>query len=264
KNKIRQLLLRKNKVVHSQNSAFYNVYDQKKLDGNLTVISYNIKYSRKIDKAIKLLIDHEDLNNDGILCLQEMTYEGVEKIAKTLQYNYIYYPAAVHRMARVNMGNAILSKWPIIKHRKLILPRIDDSDSRRIAVQATVKIEDKEIMFFSVHKEMMMRPRHRIKQVKQIIDSIPTDIRYCVIAGDFNTFRDKTLKAILQAFEEDGFTTATGNVKWSYQHWYFLNKKSRLDHIFSRGMNVVNSGHVVDRSPSDHLPIWAEFNFKDS
>ena len=69
---------------------------KQKFSGTLKVITYNIKLSRKIDKALKLLSGHDELKDADIICLQEMDHLGIQLIAKSLGYNYIYYPAILH------------------------------------------------------------------------------------------------------------------------------------------------------------------------
>ena len=100
------------------------VCEKRKFDGIIKVITYNIKLSKKIDKAAQLLAQHDDLNDADIICLQEMDPAGVKHIAHALKYNYVYYPAILHPRSEKDFGNAILSKWPIVSDQKIILPKI--------------------------------------------------------------------------------------------------------------------------------------------
>jgi len=227
-------------------------------NGTIRIVSYNIKFSAKITAAVNLFKSNEFLRGADIICLQEMNVDSVEHIAGELGYNFVYYKAAAHILHRKYLGNAVLSKWPIIGDEKIVLPQDDEGHSRRIAVRATVDINGRHLVVFSVHKEVFIRPVIRRQQAKTIIRAIPDDHRLCVIAGDFNTFRKNVLQSIVESFVDHDFELATGDVGWTYRHWYLLNRKSLLDHIFVRGFSVVSSGKVNDRTASDHLPVWTE------
>ncbi len=89
-----------------------------------------------------------------IILLQEMNEEGVDKIAKSLEYNYVYYPASIHTHHGKNFGNAILTKMQISDSQKIILPYQNPKNGqKRIAVSATILINDYKVLVYSVHTE---------------------------------------------------------------------------------------------------------------
>ncbi|MCK5082433.1 MAG: endonuclease/exonuclease/phosphatase family protein [Candidatus Omnitrophica bacterium] len=224
----------------------------------IKVITYNIKLSRNTRQALKLLAGHDDLDNADIICLQEMDHQGVKLIADTLKHNFVYYPAIFHPRNNKDFGNAILSKWPIIDDRKIILPKLGTGELQRIAVSATLLINSTKVTVFCVHMKLFVRSYQRRIPIDRMIDSIDPSVKHSIIAGDFNTFSKSNCQAILKPFKEADFQLATHAVGWTYKHWYLLNKKSTLDHIFTRGMSVVNTGKVINRIPSDHIPVWGE------
>ena len=226
--------------------------------GTIKVITYNIKFSKNTRQALKLLAGHQDLGNAGIICLQEMDRQGVEFIANALKYNFVYYPAILHPRNNKDFGNAILSKWPIVNDRKIILPNPGTGKLQRIAVSATLLINNTKVTVFCVHMKMFVRAHQRHIPIGRIIDSIEPSIKHSIIAGDFNTFSKSNCLAILKPFKEADFQLATDAIGWTYKYWYLLNKRSTLDHIFTRGMSVVNTGKVINRVPSDHIPVWGE------
>jgi len=93
---------------------------------------------------------------------------------------------------------------------------------------------------------------------KFVLDRIDADIDYIVVAGDFNTFTRLAQKTVEREFQEANFVVSTPNVSWTSKHWYLLHKKTKIDHIFSQNMHVIDSGVILNRSVSDHMPIWAE------
>lgn len=226
----------------------------------IKVVSYNIKHSAKIKEAINLLHNDQNLANADILLLQEMIPSAVERIATELDYNYIFYPAVVHPILHANFGNAVLSKWPITFDENIIFPPIKEKNRNRIAVAAKLKINNKDVLVYSLHMGIFMKPNQRSQQIQGILDAVDKNTKYCIIAGDFNTIKKKDQDEVIKTFSEAGFTHATSNVDWTYNHWYFMNYKSTFDHIFVRGPEILASGKVDNRKPSDHLPIWAAFS----
>jgi len=227
----------------------------------ITVVSYNIKHSAQIKEAIELFKTDERLIDADILLLQEMVPSAVEKIATELDYNYIFYPAVLHPLLHENFGNAILSKWPITFDQNIIFPPIKEKSRHRVAVAAKLRINGREILVYSLHMGVFMKPYQRSEQIQGILEAIPTDIDYCILAGDFNTIKKKDKVELVNTFTNAGFDHATANVEWTYNHWYLMNYKSAFDHIFSRGVNIIRAGKIEDNNKSsDHLPVWMEFS----
>jgi len=239
-----------------------SIAHQRKFNGHLKVITYNIKLSKKTDKAVHLLADHDELYGADIICLQEMDLAGVKLIANGLRYNYIYYPAILHPRSAKDFGNAILSKWPIISDHKIILPKVGSGRLQRIAVYAMIAVGHIRLAVICIHMKIFSKRADRRIPIDHIIKSIDPSVKYCIIAGDFNTFSKASYKAIFEPLKEARFKLVTASVGSTYKYWYLLNKKASLDHIFIKGMNIVNAGKVINRKPSDHIPIWGELKLK--
>lgn len=227
------------------------------------VVTYNIKHALKVDRAIEILEQKQELNDADIVCLQEMDLDGIKMMAGEMKYNYVYYPTIHHPKTEKDFGNAILSRWPIIKDEKMLFPIIYDSQMQRIAISATVRLHDNNVMVSCLHKEVVMSAQERRQQTQMILESMPKDVDYFIVAGDFNTYTKKSEDAIEDEFVHADFKDATAEIPWTYKHWYFFNKKSKLDYIFAKNLDVVRSGKVEDRSASDHVPVWAEFAFSE-
>ncbi|MBP9855273.1 MAG: endonuclease/exonuclease/phosphatase family protein [Candidatus Omnitrophica bacterium] len=234
---------------------------QQKPARRITIFTYNIEFAKKVKHAVELIKNQPSLNRSDIICLQEMDVDGVKHIADALQFNFVYYPAVKHPQHGRDFGNAILSKWPIAEHQKIILPHIKLNKLQRIAVMANIHIGEFKILAVSVHMDVWLKTEYRTQQMKSIIQSIPDTVKYCIIAGDFNTLTKKNYFATIDPLIHHGFDLATKNIAWSYKHWYILNKKTSLDHIFTKGMRLVETDKVLSKKPSDHFPIWAELEF---
>ncbi|MCB0008763.1 MAG: endonuclease/exonuclease/phosphatase family protein [Anaerolineales bacterium] len=222
---------------------------------NLTVASYNIRYAQQIETAIaelQTLLAHEGLD---ILLLQEMTEPGAEQIARALDFNYVYFPAAVEPRHNQDFGNAVLSRWPISDSQKLILPHKSlNSRMIRIATRATLAVDSRAIVVYSVHAETILTlPSFRRDQFEAVlVDSAP-ETELAIIGGDFNSVTLGQVAGIEALYEPAGFTRASAN---SGHTLVRFGTEAFADHIFSKGFTILASGKIADATASDHLPIW--------
>src|SRR6185503_2875204 len=75
----------------------------------LRVVSFNIAYAIEIERAIEVL------RGSGPL-------RGADLIAQALGLNAVYFPSGVHPKHDRDFGCALLSPWPLVEPRKLVLP----------------------------------------------------------------------------------------------------------------------------------------------
>jgi endonuclease/exonuclease/phosphatase family metal-dependent hydrolase len=246
------------------NAPFYSGnYAVKRPDpvGALTVVSYNIGYGLNIDEAILEIRQIESKRGLDILLLQEMDEFGAEQIARDLQLNYVYYPAAIEPTYRKNFGNAIFSYWPIVDSRKLILPHISFSNRmKRVATRATVRICGEEILAYSIHTEPVFTlPQFKVDQYTAILSNIDPVARRIIVGGDFNSFTASAIAKIERHYDRVGLDRASGNIGYTFIRWGL---KMSPDHIFSKGFVVKEKGKLAEATASDHLPIWVRLMLK--
>jgi endonuclease/exonuclease/phosphatase family metal-dependent hydrolase len=225
--------------------------------GTIKVVSYNVSFANNIDRAIYELGEVEELKDADIILLQEMDETGTEAIAQALEYNYVYYPASIHSHNDKNFGNAILAKWPIHASKKIILPyKSPRNQEIRIAVKAIVTIDGLEIPTYSVHTETFWLGRQkRDAQVDALIENIDTSYPHIVVGGDFNTLTPRSLKELEDSFSEIGMERATEGIGYTVKYPAL---EFSLDHIFTKGMAVIDAGKSEEAEASDHLPIWTK------
>lgn len=230
----------------------------------ITVVSFNIKFSKNIDLAIAQ-IRAEGLENADFFLLQEMDHPGVKRIADELIYNYIYYPAAIHSRHGKNFGNAILSKWDICEHQKIILPHKDPDQLRRIAVRATVKVGSRKVDVYSVHlgtlTTSLIWTKKRVEQVQTIMENVKKKSpRYCVIGGDLNTLFPRHEGRVRNVFINNGFKHSSRSITWTVKKFYLF--EITLDHIFDKGFKARKSYRASSNNKaSDHWLIYSELTF---
>ena len=215
----------------------------------LRIVSFNIEYARETRRAAKLLSTVAALRDADIVLLQEMTAPATRFLADSLHMRYVYYPAIYNRLKQRDIGNAILSRWPIADDSKLILPsRSRYAKTQRIATAATIRFRNQNIRVYSTHlgTPADLGWKGRVAQLRGILDDA-TSYPLVIIGGDMNS------KDIGRIARESGYTWPTDTIPKS-------NDFGRLDHFFVRGLAMPTTAgvgtHRVPRSVSDHSPIW--------
>ncbi|HET9385298.1 MAG TPA: endonuclease/exonuclease/phosphatase family protein [Gemmatimonadales bacterium] len=216
------------------------------------VVTYNVQWAKHIDRAINVLQNREPLMNADIVVLQEMDPEGTRRIADALGMQWVYYPAVIHPKRGLDFGNAVLSRWPIVADRKLILPHIGGiRHSQRIATAVTVLIDSVPVQVYSAHlgTPTEIRPSKRRDQARTIVEDA-SHYPLVIVAGDMNSH------GIGKEFVTQGFS-------WPTQHNGFTTTFFTWDHVFLKGfvppLAAQKAAGVVRDTlhTSDHDPVWA-------
>ena len=239
----------------------YYAEEQGEFDGRLRVITWNMHYAEKAEQAIETLENVTELQEADVLLLQEMNVEGVEKIAQRLHYNYIYYPAAIHRQRREEYGNAILSKWTLSEPAKIVLPNwLPGWLQSRNAARAVISLGGREIRVYSVHLDTVwMVARWRETQGEFLTGEVNKADEFIILGGDFNTWNTGSI-----AMLENGLGKA-GLVRVSKGSGYTFDSSGlrlTLDHLFTGEVLDYRSGVYRQTDASDHYPVWAELVIK--
>ena len=216
----------------------------------ISLVTFNIKFAARIDKAIELLRLAVPLRDPDVLLLQEMDAPGTERIAAALGLAYVYYPNTVHPIARKDFGCAILSRWPIADDRKILLPHVARLRRvQRAAVAATISVGARRLRVYNVHLATMVDngPKQRRAQLDAVLDDAAA-WPGAVIAGDFNSPRVPLVAA------RRGFRWPTRRIGPTNAIW-------ALDHVLLKGVDLetpTSFGSVRDTvGASDHKPVWA-------
>ena len=216
----------------------------------LRVVTYNLQYARHIDRAIHVLKSRTGLRGADIIALQEMDAPGTQRVAEALGMAYVYYPVGIHPKTGRDLGNAILSRWPIVEDEKLVLPHLGRMrHARRIATAATILIGDAAVRVYSVHlgTPTDIGPGKRRDQVRTVMADAARYPRV-VVAGDLNS------RGVGKEFSAVGFL-------WPTEHNPFTTAFFNWDHIFFKGFaspDSARTGVVRDTlRTSDHDPVWA-------
>lgn len=212
----------------------------------LLVVSFNVEFSNEVQRAIKVLKYDPALRDADLVLLQEMTAPAARTIADSLGMSHVYYPAIYNKVYKRDVGNAVLSRWPIIADRKVILPaRSRYAKTQRIATAATLRIRGRSVRVYSTHlgTPADLGREGRAEQLRFIMTDAMA-FSPAIIGGDMNS-RD-----IGEVAVQNGWLWATSGIPKS-------NSFGRLDHIFLRGYAPIVAGTVsTPNGISDHRPIW--------
>ena len=219
------------------------------LHAPIRLVTFNIRYAREINRAIEVL-QGDSLRGADVLTLQEMDEHGVDRVARALRFNYAYYPASIHPVSGKYFGPAVLSRWPIERSWKLLLPHGGwTRGQRRTATAAIVRVRETRLLVYAVHLEtpVQISDTERRDQAMAVVADAADYQGPVVIAGDFNS------EGIGGALKREGYTWLTQRVGPTVS-WF------SWDHIFVRGLasaSPASAGVVRDnRGASDHHPVW--------
>jgi endonuclease/exonuclease/phosphatase family metal-dependent hydrolase len=220
----------------------------------LRIVTFNLEYGREIEGALRLIRDSDALRSPDLLLLQEMSGEGVVRIAAGLGLNYLAFPSGIHPQAHQEYGTAILSPWPIEEPDKLMLPHgAAITGMRRAVTIATVRWRGGPIRVYSVHLPgpLSISAEERREQVQLIIDAARGDEGLVIVAGDFNS------GVVGPWFEQDRFTWVTAAVRGTAHRF---GHRFPFDYVFAKGLGPAGDGStagcVEARGVSDHCAVW--------
>ncbi len=247
----------------SPNDPFFEGHYGSQAPGSgarMKVISWNLGFADNVELAVRTLREVQSLQDADILLLQEMDEAGVDFIAKSLGYNYVYFPASIHAQHNKNFGNAILSRWPLNKPRKIVLPTIGRGNKHtRIAVRAETEAGGRNIILYSVHLETFwIWQAQDDRQVAFLAQQMGSDST-AVVGGDFNSLTRGSIAYLEELFGQLGFKRDSVESG----HTFLLGPlKLTLDHIFSQGLSKTDAGIWRESAASDHYPLWAEYKLE--
>jgi endonuclease/exonuclease/phosphatase family metal-dependent hydrolase len=223
----------------------------------ITVASYNVHRwtgmnGRSRPDAARAAFVISELGAD-VIALQEVLrpYEGIdplEGLCESLGLHLAF--AATRRHKRGELGNAILSRYPItsISVIDISLSRLE----RRVALAAQFERPGGQVGVVATHLSLVDRIRHR--QVQMLLEHPQLNAGPAVLVGDLNAWRRcKGTKSL-----EDNFHRHN-NVDWP-STFPAAAPMLALDRIYAKDADVLEVS-VYDtpasRRASDHLPLLA-------
>lgn len=241
--------------------------------GRFSVVSFNVHYGYATADIVPTLRANAMADAD-VLLLQESNERTAREVAAALSLAYAYYPATVHPTSRDFFGVAILSRWPITAHRKIILPDHSYFDAaRKAAMIAVVEIEGVPVQIVTVHLQSGMLARGYSAQLRSLLgcvirevcegDKAPAPLpraKALVIGGDFNTWHSALRDRLGNAMSGAELEPVEGIFGTFSKSLDDTAGKHTFDYFFSTpGLNTGPGRVGRVRTGSDHFPIEAVF-----
>jgi endonuclease/exonuclease/phosphatase family metal-dependent hydrolase len=235
----------------------------------MRIVTYNIHKGRGIDGRVsveRIAKVLADLDAD-IVALQEIfgvceSQEGqVEMLASKLGLNAAFGCTRHHRMRPY--GNAILTKWPILRSIEMDISWI--GRERRGCIRADLKTPRGPLHVFNIHMgTSYFERRYQVRNLlssKQIVEDLSGPR---VLVGDFNEWiKGLTTRMLSEQFESLNLELHVRKRR-SYPGLLPL---VHLDHIyFERPLHIVKAELIRTRLSmiaSDHLPLMATFSWAE-
>lgn len=209
------------------------------------------------------LILMEEVHRPGHAC------SGACTLAKAFGDYAVFAPGHVN--GEGTDGVAIVSKAPILSAEVIELPQFDVhvNGGRRIAMSATLLVDNAPVTVYVVHLENRLNVRDRRAQMTPVLALAAAQTTPVIIGGDFNTSPFTWvahLIPILTTTQDDRFEELVRSygidtpVKDSGATHRAIAMK--LDGIYTRGFQTTRFATADGQGLSDHLALWADVSKK--
>lgn len=242
----------------------------------LRVLSYNIHKGFSIGNLSFVLgaIKEAILSvNADIVLLQEVVGENVkhagryaqwpsesqfEYLADTTWSHYAYGKNAVYQSG--HHGNAILSKFPIVKYENVDISQNRFEQRGLLHAEIEIPQSKQRIHCYSSHLNLMQR--HRKRQLNQLVSTLRSQVQAgepLILGGDFNDWSRRASTTLTSALNlSEAFKSVHGHYAKTYPAVLPL---LSLDRVYIRELTAlsakVHSGSKWG-SLSDHAAISVE------
>ena len=193
-----------NNIIPKKNQKKITTEDDQNL--RLRILSYNIHHAEGVDgkldvpRIAQVILSVEP----DLVALQEVD-KNTTRTGKVNQDIELAHLTKMNSVFGSNItfqggqyGNAILSKFPIIKNKNFLLPNVDSGEQRGL-LRSQIQISNKEnILFFSTHLDHRRSDTERLASAEAINQIISLDNKSpAILAGDFNDVPESpTLKEL--------------------------------------------------------------------
>ena len=233
----------------------------------LRVLSYNIHHAEGVDRKLDVerIADIIQAAKPDVVALQE-----VDRTVK--RTGSVDQPAELARLTKMGVvfggnidlqgghyGNAVLARFPIVRHQNHLLPSFDDGEQRGvIEAEITLPGAGPSLRLFATHLDYRADERERLASAEQInaLAAKHPD-QPALLAGDLNATPDsKTLEQFAKRWERANekplATVPVGR------------PDKQIDYILYRPRNrwkVVDVKVLDEAVASDHRAILAELEW---
>lgn len=235
---------------------------------SIRVLTYNIHHGEGQDKKLDLnRIAATILSTRAdIVALQEVD-RGVERSGRrdlpaelaALTGMEVHFERNIAHQGG-DYGNAVLTRFPIRERRNLHFA-MNRPGEQRGALQVTLDVGGRELVFLSTHLDARRDDAERIDSVDQLRSALASSHgRPVILCGDFNDTPGSRTHAKLKSFLTDAWEAVGHGPGATFPAHAPAN---RIDYIWIAGATIAPlSIAVPDAEGSDHLPVLAEFRLQ--
>ncbi len=239
----------------------------------IKVMTFNIHHGKGMDKQANLhrIAEVVDICEADIIGLNEVDsrfskrslYEDQAAwLANQLKMDYFFSPSisrSSKRSAEIReYGNALLSRFPIIKKKSHVFNKIAGMEGRSL-LDATIRINKQPIQINVTH--LSINPFLHKKQTDFIVSHHHQTANPIILLGDWNMKPGSKGWRKLTGQFQDAWHIGGKGQGCTYPS---PRPRLRLDYIFARHDFKIADAEVVTKMPvaSDHLPVTATLFFK--
>jgi endonuclease/exonuclease/phosphatase family metal-dependent hydrolase len=238
----------------------------------IKVVSYNIRWrgGDELQQLIKLLREDPEIGGAQVIGLQEVdrnkkrtgNVNTARQIADALGMSYAWAaPPDSDGDGEEETGVVLLSVFPLSDVERVVLANEGPDGRRRVAVGATLSVGGVPLRVYSVHAETRMPVAKKVEHWRTVLEDLKRFPRVgrAIVLGDFNTLKQKDVRAARALFTGAGFSTPFPDDRTT---WRTFIVELKLDWLWLRGLDPAAFG--VDKSIdlSDHWPLWAKLKVK--
>jgi endonuclease/exonuclease/phosphatase family metal-dependent hydrolase len=161
-------------------------------------------------------------------------------------------------------GVAILSVYPLSDVHRIVLPNKGPGGRQRVALGATVEIENQRWRVYSAHTETRIPVSKKLEQFKAVLDDLahyPANMP-AIIMGDLNTWEPNADGKTSKFFLDAGLKTPFGGQATFKRRVLFVPIELKLDWVWLRGLEAASFGIDRQVEVSDHFPLWTNLKFR--
>jgi len=263
------LLLPRPDVTLLESGKAANLRQQTSSPAEIKILSYNIRWRSGDDlkTLIKLFQSDREIGNAKILALQEVdrhkkrsgNNNTAKMIADELGMHYVWAaPPTPKPTDEEETGVAILSVYPLSDVHRIVLPHEGPGGRRRVALGATVEIDNQRWRVYSCHSETRIAVSKKLEQFKAVLDDLahyPANMP-AIIMGDLNTWEPNADGKTSKFFLDAGLKTPFGGQATFKRRVLFVPIELKLDWVWLRGLEAASFGIDRQVEVSDHFPLW--------
>jgi endonuclease/exonuclease/phosphatase family metal-dependent hydrolase len=240
------------------------------------VLAWNIERGKELEGQIEMFRSHDYLRDCDALLLIEtdvgMARSGnvdvARRLARELGYHYAFAPCYLSLVKGSGVerdidgendlglhGNAILSRYPMRDIRRIGLRNgIDKLAARekrlgsQTALSATIDFPGAPATLVCVHLDANSTQRHRMEQMRDIVDAIPNGPT--LLGGDWNTttYNSSTAFHAIMGYWLRVFMGPNRVIRNHFLHPYRWFERDLFQHLERRGFDYRESNHIGEHT----------------